>query len=83
MDSSSITWTTVGDLPLPLVGLRGATLENIVYMTGGADLARRTNGPPELNIQSLILSYDMNSRTWETVANMTSARCGHAVTVME
>jgi len=83
MDSSSNTWTTVGDLPLPLQGLRGATLGNVVYMTGGAERVRRTYAPAELNFRSLILRYDMKSRTWETVANMTSTRWGHAVTVLE
>ena len=43
----------------------------------------RTDTPPDPDFQSLILSYNMESETWEEVANMTSARAGHAVTVLE
>lgn len=74
MDSAYNEWTEAGNgnLPHKLQGLRGATLGNVVYMTGGLD-----NG----DVQSLILSYDMNSKSWMNVANMTTPRYKHAVTV--
>ena len=36
----SSSWQVVEDYPLALGGLRGATINNIVYMTGGEHFAK-------------------------------------------
>ena len=67
-------WLTVEPLPVAVLGVRGASLDNTVYMTGGQD--RKKDHRPE------IWRYDAESGSWSLVIYMRTERSYHAVSVV-
>lgn len=62
-------------LPVPLFGLRGASVYNTVYMTGGKDGNKDRN--------NWILEFNPESETWLTLGRMKDVRAFHAVSVVK
>ena len=68
------------------MGLRGATLDNVVYMAGqyfstqiNIQSTAVTGGDSAGCDQTIVLRYKMVSKMWEKVGNMTTPRSWHAV----
>jgi hypothetical protein len=71
LKSTSSAWVTVNNLPRKMYGIRGVTLGNILYMTGGYD------GD---NIRDEILKW--TGQDWEEVGKMKEARRFHEVSII-
>jgi len=68
-------WTQVGNLPLPAAGIRGASINNKIVMTGGYYID--ANG--RRHFSDLILKFDPIFNNWEIVDHMKIKRHYHAV----
>lgn len=80
VDRSS-SWTVKAPLPTPLYYLKAATLNNIVYMTGGYYHYRNSyQGHKSYNI---IYVWDSEAETWSTRGQMKSARYEHGISVIQ
>ena len=69
-------WNYVSPLPSPLSGLRGLTLSNTIFMTGGYN-----NKSPAAKRD--ILRYDAEKDGWDLVHDMRSGRAEHAVSTVK
>ena len=69
-------WTLHPDSLLPArVGLRAASIDGTVYVTGG--------GYDDVTYLSDILTWDPELSSWSKVGDMTVARYYHTVTVVD
>jgi len=64
-------WREVGDLPSPKVGLRGATVDGIFFVSGG--------GITTTSYTNDLTSFDPVSETWTSAGDLTFSRKWHAV----
>jgi len=74
LTADSPTWTHTTHLPSAVYGLRGVTVANILYMTGG-----------EVNddhAKNKILAWLEKEQEWEHTGNMVEGRYYHAVTTI-
>ena len=88
----SDAWTMSTPLPRAVDGLRGATLGNIVYLTGGSYyccimysviIICITGGYDKNgNDRSEILAWSEERKEWEEVGKMKVGRYGHAITTI-
>ena len=60
-----------GELPSPRFGLRAATIDNVIFVTGGQD--------DNQNPSTAILSWDPPSESWKPAGDLKKARYYHAV----
>ena len=65
-------WKYTSDLPSPRTSLRGVSLANTVYFSGGYD-----DNSGELDD---VLVYDISRDTFSLAGDLTTARYNHAVT---
>ena len=67
---SQLEWRKVdsGNLPTPREYLRAATVDNIIFVTGGYDGSRLT----------AILSWDPSTESWQEAGNLKVGRAEHA-----
>ena len=85
-------WRTVGQLPSALRGLRGATLDNTVYMTGEwcidiysvmvcwhSNASHVSGGEDGDSVYDTILSYNPDTEQWSPAGSMRERRAYHAV----
>ena len=80
-------WTDVGELPLAVNGVRGASLQNTVYMMGKRNLMTDVlllllGGISGRILHDDIWKYDADSKQWEKVGKLSEARSYHAVTTV-
>jgi len=66
-------WVNTGELPSPRQALRGANINNRVFMTGGYDDSSNSDE---------ILEFDPLTGQWKPVAKMIQARSHHAVSII-
>ena len=68
---SQLEWREVdsGNLPTPRYYLRAATVDNIIYVTGGRDYG---------NTFTAILSWDPSTESWQEAGNLKVGRYYHA-----
>ena len=64
-------WREDGLLPSPRLGLRGATVNGIFYVSGG--------GPSTTSYTNDLTSFDPVSESWASAGNLTFSRKWHAV----
>ena len=64
-------WREVGILPSPRVGLRGATVDGIFYVSGG--------GSTTTSYTDDLTSFDPVSESWTSAGNLLATRKWHAV----
>lgn len=69
-DAAWITLPTSGDLPGPRPGLKGVSLDNKIFMTGGYN-----DGEPI----DEILKLNIDTMKWELVSHMKSSRSFHGI----
>merc|ERR1719394_1315500 len=69
------SWRPSTPLPRPLVRLRAATLDNIIYITGGED--------DEFKPRDEIYQLDTKTKTWVEVARMKSQRRLHGLSLIK
>ena len=69
---SQLEWREVegGQLPKPRWGLRAATVDNVIFVTGGVD-------DNNYNLTS-ILSWDPLTESWQQAGDLKVARSNHA-----
>jgi len=67
-------WRESTALPRPLFGLRAATLDNIIYITGGYDGG---------NYRDEIYKLDTKTMNWVEVARMKTPRRFHGLSVIK
>ena len=89
MTSGDRFWTQVGNLPLPAAGIRGASINNKIVMTGDVDnnvsYSNFTSGGYYIDangrrhFSDLILKFDPIFNNWEIVDHMNIKRHYHAV----
>ena len=88
--SGASSWTQVGDLPtVPITGLRGASINNKIIMTGKEYLVQLfnfisiyTGGVAASKTYDYVLSYNTTDGSWTQVGNMRKPRGYHAVSVV-
>ena len=70
---SQLEWREVesGELPSPRFGLRAATIDNVIFVTGGQDDNQKAS--------TAILSWDPPSESWKPAGDVKKARYYHAV----
>merc|ERR1711936_446808 len=68
-------WRESTALPRPLSGLRAATLNNIIYIAGGAD--------DDYEFRDEIYQLDSKTRSWVEVTRMKTPRDGHGLSVIK
>jgi len=68
-------WALLGDLPSRRAGLRGATLNNNVFMTGGVDSTGE--------VLDEILMLNKQTLMWQYVGQMKEKRFAHAVSTVK
>merc|ERR1711892_133839 len=73
LTSVSPSWTISTRLPRAMYGLRGVTVSNILYMTGGEDSTYRNE----------IIAWRDEEQKWEEMGKMRVARYYHAVTTIK
>jgi len=73
LSRSSFAWVMVNNLPRKMLGVRGFTLGNNLYMTGGTDVDKKSRDE----------IYQWTGRKWKEVAKMKTARYGHAVSTIK
>ena len=71
----SSPWKEVAPYPLAVSGLSGATMGNIVFMTGGRD--------DDEKYSDKIYKYDEQNDQWRAAGNMKANRAWHAVSVVD
>ena len=69
---SQLEWREVdsGNLPTPRGYLKAATVDNIIFVTGGQDF--------DGNILTAILSWDPSTESWQEAGNLKVGREYHA-----
>ena len=69
---SQLEWREVdsGNLPTPRDYLRAATVDNIIFVTGGRDYHGNT--------LTAILSWDPSTESWQEAGNLKVGRFDHA-----
>ena len=69
---SQLEWREVesGQLPTPRAGLRAATVDNVIFVTGGVD--------DNSNELTEILSRDPLQESWQPAGNLVRGRDFHA-----
>jgi len=73
--SGSSSWTQVGDLPtVPIVGLRGASINNKIIMTGGYDNSNKSH--------DYVLMYNPSDGSWSQVGSLKMTRSYHGVSIV-
>jgi len=72
MSSSLARWVYVGNLPTAMYGLKGISISNQIFITGGS------NGTDIADI----LKYNPATDQWEKTGNMNTARHNHAVAAL-
>ena len=87
--SGATSWTQVGDLPtVPITGLRGASINNKIIMTGNEYLVqfnfiyKYTGGVAASMTYDYVLSFNNTDGSWAQVGNMRKPRGYHAVSVV-
>jgi len=68
-------WRESTALPRPLAGLRAATLDNIIYITGGYD--------DNFKSRDEIYQLDTKTKNWVEVARMKTPRYKHGLSVIK
>ena len=66
-------WREAGALPSGREGLRGASLQGVLYLTGGSELATDTAEIP---------SWEPEAEQWELAGNMLHTRFFHSLTML-
>jgi len=72
LPASGDSWRYVTALPSPRSCMRGVTIDNQLFMTGGVEFESLKD----------ILRYDPDSNLWVSVGEMKVARSSHAVSVL-
>ena len=69
---SQLEWREVetGNLPTPRYYLRAATVDNIIFVTGGLD--------DDINGLTAILSWDPSTESWQPAGDLDVGRYRHA-----
>ena len=73
--AGSESWSKVGDLPSPLVMLKGVSFNNKIMMIGGAS----ESGKP----QNVVVSFNITSEQWDQVGEMKEKRHSHGVSFID
>jgi len=72
MDNYGSKWREVGMLPSPRYGLRGATLDKVLYVTGGDGGSAKDTDE--------VLAWDTVAEAWAVAGHLAAPRRLHAVT---
>jgi len=75
------SWTIVGDLPSPRAGLRGASVDNNIFMTGGY-WAIEGGQSVEDETFSEILIFNKDLKSWTKTDYLFKPRFSHAVSAL-
>jgi len=78
LSRTSSAWLRVANLPRKMFGVRGVTLDNTLYMTGGSDRYLKKKRVYKARDEI----YQWTGRKWKEVAKMKNARYGHAVSTI-
>ena len=78
-------WRKVGPLPSPRAGLRGASLDGVIHVTGGQDGNNfhhffLTKNPKGNIVFDSVLAWDPVAETWSEAGKMDQGREVHAIT---
>ena len=75
-------WTLLSStLPFPVSGIRGATVHNTLYITGGT---RKTDGWIDVYLfHNTILKFDLKTKRWTLAGRMKEDRNVHAVSEID
>ena len=76
----TMQWTYTSSLPRPLTGLRGVTLDNRIFMTGGG-AGDEGNFVVSNEILELVELED-SVLEWKVITNLKKGRVGHAVSLI-
>jgi len=75
LPESASTWSFVGELPEAVSGIKGLTLNNNIFMTGG-NIYHKSNS-------NQILKFDQENQEWKFVeGKLHDARSGHGMSVV-
>ena len=68
--NGQLEWREGGQLPTPRHGLQAATVDNVIFVTGGLD--------DNSNDFASILSWDPSTESWKSAGDLKVARSYHA-----
>ena len=69
-------WREVGNLPSPRIGLRGATLNGVFFVSGGGE-------DQHISYTNDVVAFDPVDETWTLAGHLIATRKWHAVTEID